>query len=334
MKALIKIVFFCIGCLVIWVMAIASHSEWFGKYSNLFPNIYRYGDLYLQTNMPGFRIKDRKVKPVIHRNEQHTTLTIVGDSYTQHFDSSYFSSGIFHFIHYNSIPDTIAPLDTHQRNIIIIECTERHARMRFANSSFFVTGQKIPVKRAAEVELLTENHLQPLLTHYDWQLPFKELKTAIYLNVFDRFSEMVAKPGKEGRLYLKVTLEPNEMGSSFQPIDDMEIKRLVENMNKINDSLHRMGFDEVYFTIVPNPASIYKEQNDPPYNHLIERLQNDSSARFKTIDIYESFKKETTSVYKCNDTHWNELGKMIWLIKVNDMIYRSGKGKTSELHNQ
>lgn len=323
MNVFVKFIFFCMGCLIIWVLAIASHSEWFDKYADLFPNMYRYGDLYLQTNMPGFRIKDRKVKPVINRKNQHTTLTVVGDSYTQHFDSSYFSCGTYHFIHYNSIPDTIPPLDTTQRNIIIIECTERHARMRFANSTFLATGKKRFVKRPAEIELLAENQLQALLTHYDWQLPFKELKTRIYLNTFDRFSEMVAKPNEEGRLYLKVTLDPNEMGSSFERIENSEIKRLVENMNKINDSLSEMGFDEIYFTIIPNSASIYRLQKEPPYNHLIERLQTDSSAHFKAIDVYDSFKNTTISVYKCNDTHWNELGKMIWLIKVNKLINRS-----------
>lgn len=322
MKTAIKIILFCLGCSTIWIMVIASHSEWFGKYSSLFPNMYRYGDLYLQTNMPGFRIKDHHVKPVLLNKKVNTTLTIVGDSYTQHFDSSFFSSGSYRFIHFNSIPDTIQRPDRSKRNILIMECTERHARRRFGDRKFLVAGKKSVVKRAPEITLLTETHLQSLLTHYDWQLPFKELKTHIYLHWFDRFSSLVSKPD-DGRLYLKETIDPEKQESSFNPISDAEIKMMVKNANAITQDLHELGFQEVYITIIPSPASIYKKENITSYNHLIERMQNDPSANFNSIDVYQDFLRETTSVYKCNDTHWNELGKMIWLIKVNRIINKA-----------
>ena len=91
------------------------------------------------------------------------------------------------------------------------------------------------------------------------------------------------------------------------------------NLNTISKELKQIGFDDVYISIIPNAASIYKT-NYLPYNHLIERIQNDSAVHFKFIELYKPFIQQQHSVFLCNDSHWNELGKMIWLLQVNAII--------------
>jgi len=275
------------------------------------------------SNMPGYRVKKTKeVKPKITHQNKETTLTIIGDSYTQHFDSDCFSSGDYHFIHWDAIPDTVASLDSTKKNILIVESTERYIRWRFTKNHLMTVGTKAPVsisKESPPTNLLAEKNLQYLLNNFDWQLPFKELKTLINLHVFNKFSLMVARPDASGRLYLSETVEPNHHSSSFVNVPDTEIKDMVTNLNTISKELKQIGFDDVYISIIPNAASIYKT-NYLPYNHLIERIQNDSAVHFKFIELYKPFIQQQHSVFLCNDSHWNELGKMIWLLQVNAII--------------
>jgi hypothetical protein len=323
MKLFFKLAFFLFGCLIIFIMAIASNSDWFDKYEHCFPSAVRYGDLYFQTNTPGYAAESKRVKPILTSKNSKTTLTIVGDSYTQGFDSLDFSAGTYHFIHWNSLQDTLPALDSNKRNIIIIETSERFIRQRFVNHNHLYVEKESNAKArktTTEIKLLAENNLQYLLTYFDWQLPFKEQKSSIYLHWFDRFSPLVTKPDSSGRLYLKETIDPELLSSSFNSVSDAEIQNLVKDLNTINNELYRIGFDEVYMSFIPNPASIYKTNNPIPYNRLIERIQKNPSVLFKTIDVLAVFQKQKTAVFKFNDSHWNELGKMIWILKVNQYI--------------
>ena len=100
MKRFFKIIAFLIGCIFIFLIAIGTSPVLLKKFDRYFPNPFRYGDLYMLSNMPGYRVKKTKeVKPKITHQNKETTLTIIGDSYTQHFDSDCFSSGDYHFIH-------------------------------------------------------------------------------------------------------------------------------------------------------------------------------------------------------------------------------------------
>ena len=321
MKLFLKLISFTIGCCIIVILAVAGNSKWLDASAKYIPSPYRYGDLYLLSSMPGYKIKIQStIKSPVTTQNKNTTLTLIGDSYSDKFDSTLFNSGSYHFIHWDNIPDTIPALDGNKKNILIIETTERSVRWRFTKNNLLTIGKKMePTTQVSDIELSAEVNLQYMLTHLDWELPFKELKASIYLKYFDKFNEMVSKPDGSGRLYLNETLDPGNSFSSFNPVDDTEIKSLVENLDATSAQLSALGFDEVYVSIIPNAASIYK-RSDLPYNHLIERIQQHPEVKFKYIDVYGSFKKEKNSVFLCNDSHWNDLGKMIWLIKTNNLL--------------
>ena len=326
MKTALKIIAFLLGCIFVFLLAIGSNSAWMSKFESSFPNPYRYGDLYMLSNMPGYRVKNNKiVKPIIHHKNSETALTVIGDSYTQHFDSSFFSAGEYRYIHWNSIPDTVA-IDTNKKNILIIESAERYIRWRFIKNSLLSIGtkNKTPDTESNTVKLLAEENLQFMLTNFDWGMSFKELKTGIYLKAFNRFSKTVEKPDGSGRLFLSETIDPDNNASAFTKIPDTEIKELVLNLNQVSNQLKQIVFDEVYISIIPNAATIYKT-NGLPYNQLIPRIQNDPDTHFKFIELLTPFQKEQHAVFLCNDSHWNELGKMIWLQHVNTIINKPYK---------
>ena len=321
MKRILKIIAFLVGCMFVFLLAIGSSSALMTKFESCFPNPYRYGDLYMLSNTPGFRIKHSPiVKPIITNKKTETALTIIGDSYTQHFDSSFFSSGTYNYIHWNAIPDTVT-LDSNKINILIIESAERYIRWRFIKKTLLSIGTN-NTKQSSEpnvIKLSAEENLQFMLNNFDWELSFKELKTNIQLTLFDRFSKTVAKPNGSGRLFLSETTDPENTASSFIQIPDSEIKELVSNLNAVTNQLKEIGFDKVYISIIPNAVTIYNTEN-LPYNQLIPRIQNDTNVHFKFIDLLQPFTKEQHAVFLCNDSHWNELGKMIWLKQVNSII--------------
>lgn len=320
MKYLIRLLCFLIGLLIIFIMAIASNSNWLNACEEYIPSPYRYGDLYFLSNMPGFKIK-RPPKPQAEHisHNGNTTLTIIGDSYVAGTDSSFFSSESYRFINWDEIPFNIPALDVNKKNIIVIESAERYVWWRLIKNNLLNISVNMPQTHAANIELAAESNLQYMLTYFDWEFTFKELKTRIYLYCFDKFPPMVAKPDGSGRLYLSETVDPNNQSSSFRHIDEAEIYSIVQNLNTVQEQLLGLGFNEVYIAIIPNPSSLYKKSAFP-YNHLIERIQKHSEIKFKCIDVYSLFKKETKSLYHINDSHWNDFGKTIWLSKLNSAI--------------
>jgi hypothetical protein len=322
MKTILKLLSFILGLFIVFLIAIASNSEWQKTYTKYFPNPYRYGDLYLFSNMPGYRVKLKHLQPILPGPIKNTnsTLTIIGDSYLDGLDSSFFYPIKYRFIHWDRMPDTIPALDRTKKNILIIESTERAVRWRFTGNNLLTIGTKSPKAiEKSSVKLLAEDNLQYMFTHLDWELPFKELKTLINLHYFDKFSPLVSKPDGTGRLYLEATINPENQASSFNPVGDPEIERIVENLNKINDELNACGFDEIYISIIPNAATIYKKA-EQPYNHLIERIEQHPDAKFGFIDIYQPLKQEKNSVFHFNDSHWNPLGKTLWILKIKRLL--------------
>lgn len=322
MKTVLKILSFTVGCFIILLMAVASNSKWMGQSEKHFPNPYRYGDLYLLSSMPGFRSKgEPDLIPPNRQKNDSITLTVIGDSYVDGFDPEFFAAD-YRCFSWGEIPRKISPLDPNKRNILIVECTERNIRWRFLNTDILSIGtnpQQIHEEGGGNIELAAEDNLQFMLTHQEWQLPFKELKTSIYLNCFDKFSPMVDKPDGNGRLYLKETVDPESAASGFNAVSEEEIKKIVESLNQICREHRALGFDEVYISLVPNTSSLYKKTN-LPYNHLIERIEESPEAEFECIDVYKTFITKNKSLYHINDTHWNSSGKAIWLEKVDSLL--------------
>lgn len=322
MKLLIKITGILTGSLIIFVIALSSNSQWFDKFILHMPNPYRYGDLFLFSDMPGYKIRvdTNKIRPPVRVTNNHIALTVIGDSHMLHFDSLSFNAGEYHFIHWNDIPAPIPPPDSQKTNILVIETTERYCRERLIKDKLIYPGAKKRVTaEEAQIKLSAEDNLQFVLTNMDWAIPFKELKTFISLKLFDKFDSRVAKPDGSGRLFLEETIHSEKSSSCYNPVSDSEIIELVDTLNIIYENVKGMGFDRVYLSIIPNSASIY-HHSDLPYNNIIERIQGHPNLKMPYIDAYQTFKNQSNSVFYCNDSHCNNLGRTLWLAKVNSAL--------------
>lgn len=322
MKLIIKIFSFLFGCYIIYIIVIASHSKWFESFCNNMPSPYRNGDLYLFSNMPGYRmpLNRKMVRTPVKFHENNISLTIVGDSYMRDFDSASFFPYDYRFIHWNNVPDTIQPLDNTKTNILIIETAERYCRWRLSKENIIFIGEKKQLKTEKnEIKLNAEDNLQYIVTSQDWVLPFKELKTYIYLNCFDKFDERVAKPDGKGRLYLEETINSEKNTSSYNYVSEIEIDSIVNKINIMSNNAQKIGYKKVYISIIPNASSLYLPIN-LPYNHLIERIQNNKNLKVPFIDAYGILKKQKVPVFYNNDSHWNMDGQIVWLANTMSII--------------
>jgi len=322
-KKIAKIFAFITGLLIIAIMFIVSYSKWFNEATLFIPSPYRYGDLYYFSNMPGFRSKtiDHKknkfVNPV-----SNIRLTIIGDSYMNGITKENFKTQEYDALDWGYIPDTIPQIDTSKTNILILETTERYARWRLRRRYLIYLGNKNNSVPKHEIKLNAEDNLQYLLTNFDMMNRVKEIKSYMYLALFNRFDSRIAKPNGAERLYLNETIDENLITSSYSHIDDAEIDEIVKNLTLVKGDALYQGYDEVYFSIIPNAASIYN-YNQKKYNHLIERIHNHDSLKMKFINAYQLLSESKNNVFHYSDSHWNTLGSQLWLDEVNNTISSS-----------
>src|ERR1700746_1180979 len=130
MERIVKITSFITGCFFIFLLITGSYSNWFDAFEKYVPSPFRYGDLYLASNIPGYRINVSPIKleSPIHVKNKNISLTIIGDSYLSDLDSTFFSAGEYHFIHWNDVPAVISKPDRNKKNIVIMELAERFTR--------------------------------------------------------------------------------------------------------------------------------------------------------------------------------------------------------------
>lgn len=322
MKILLKIVAFIVGLVMMLFLVICSNKELFKVYSDWIPNPYRYGDLYFFSNLPEFRSNTKEAFECESKCEAgNSFLTIIGDSYTRSLESSNFDSGAYQFYHWDNVPLKTPLLRQVNRNVIVVATTERYCRWRLLCDSLFTSTVLASEQKPAQKEsLLCDEELKFLLTNHDFILPIKELRSTIRYQFFQTVDERVAFPDNSGRLYLGETIDSSKNASSYQIVSDAEILRLQNNLIKLNQQLHEQGYDEVYFSIIPNAASIYRDAAH--YNHLIERIENIHNEEIHFIDLYGEMKSSTENCFLVNDSHWNNHGKRILVDRVNALLCR------------
>jgi hypothetical protein len=116
---------------------------------------------------------------------------------------------------------------------------------------------------------------------------------------------------------LKETVSKQSRSSSHAELTTVKINNVVIMLNNVYQHYKADGFDEVYLSIIPNPASILQPQL---YNGLIPAVQHSPLLQMKCIDIYTPFTKTKEEVYRHGDTHWNNKGMMMWVDEVNKVI--------------
>lgn len=312
--------------LVLWVGGLSSTVSHWLYTVGIIVDDYRYGDLYRISALSQFK----DVQPVCspsHRASDTASahLYIIGDSFSEEqrigredFRVSYYKRVKWDF------PKRIQ-LDTAKRNVLILETVERHFREHFAQPVDDLIVEKdttlTPASKRSWWQWLNEDfhrsdveeRLASTLFSQDWAFWFKELKASITLNWFDRASAGVSLSRDYRNIFLDFDTDTTRKKlSSFVDFPDVEARMLVDSINSTADRYRKLGFDEVYLSIIPNKASIL-EPNRGQYNHLIERIQKDPLLRVKAIDVYSSFKAARQSPYLKGDTHWNCMGRSLWL---------------------
>ncbi|MCW3122628.1 MAG: hypothetical protein JWQ38_2120 [Flavipsychrobacter sp.] len=278
----------------------------------------------------------------IFNGVKHTALYIHGDSYTRFIKDTEQFAGLssYHFIDRNR--GGTFHLDTTQKNILIIEISERYLRNYFSNldifSNFSEAGNDGPTSSSLLKEITPRlsyasfpgnikldsifnvninQNLQFNLFNYQFIMPMFGCKAAINYYLFHRASGDVVISADKKFLFLKETVSVDDKSSSYSPLPADEVSAIVERFNTIYDHYKQAGFNEAYLSIIPNSATINQPEG---YNNLIPAIQNDPQLKIKVIDVYTPFTMSQELVYQTGDTHWNRKGLKIWLDIVNKKL--------------
>lgn len=154
---------------------------------------------------------------------------------------------------------------------------------------------------------------------YKFMDRIKLFKASATYHFFGRASGDVVVSENGEYLFLRQTVAPHDILSSYAPVAKEELSRLVHQFNTVYDHYKMDGFDEVYLSIIPNPATILQPQY---YNHLIPFLQKDPSLKMPVIDLYSTFANDAdpSGLYRLGDTHWNNKGLQTWIRMVNNTL--------------
>ncbi len=321
------------------------HEMWWGEHQN------NYGDLTKISYLDDIKIfqtpKDYTfTKPADSSSPKNIDLYLWGDSYTE--DIPTFAFAHVNAYHYgrNRHGGLGYKLDKTRRNILILETAERYVRSDYGDFGIYTLVKKKekatslaypivqPMKNYALLgvgikmdDLFNPNinqNLEYLLFNLNLMNPPRKLKANLNYYCFNRGSgnAVIAKDGQH--LFLKETVEPNSIYSSYEPFSDTMASRYAANLAQIYQHYLAEGFDEVYFAIIPNPATLLQPAN---YNNLIPVLENHPARKIPVISLYTQLKQSPgpRQYFRAGDTHWNNKGIQMWLAMVNEILAQESK---------
>ncbi|TDW96171.1 hypothetical protein [Dinghuibacter silviterrae] len=252
---------------------------------------------------------------------KNVDLYVYGDSYVMYVpDSAFGPIRRYHFGRrdYTDLDDT---LDRHQRNILIIENSERFMRLVYRNLAIFdhVRAAYAGIDVRLFNPVINQN-LEFNLFSYTGLAPLRTFKADLTYTLFHRASGDVTLSDNGRYLFLTRTVLAQDDLSSYAPVPTPELTLLEANMDSTYRHYKRAGFDEVYFSIIPNPVTILQPRD---YNGLIPALHQYAAAHgIPVIDVYTPFTKakDPARLYRIGDTHWNNKGLQVWLATVNHLL--------------
>lgn len=318
MKKALK--YFCLFLLIlVWV------NGWFGSFHRklfawgVFPDDFRYGDLYRLSLLPDYKSKKSTCLRYCESgncNKLDLNLYALGDSFLEpaRIDSTDFAVKHYHYTHWEETFSV--SLDTTQKNILLVESVERnildHFKTEIAN---IATAPPIDNAKGFDTrswQFTVEERIERLLFSNDIALFFKELKALLNYKLFNRKASQISlSPGDE-HIFLALDTDASQPHSSFYPVNQTDLDGIVNALNGNYDKFKAMGFDEVYLSLIPNKTSILAPTMGE-YNHLIELIQNRKDLKIKVIDVFTTMKQEPLKMYDRGDTHWSCEGREIWL---------------------
>jgi hypothetical protein len=300
-----------------WDNTYKDNRDWYRIYHS------PWGDLVAQANMDGME-KFREPKLYSYSRPSHCSggnvaLFIFGDSYTRDIPDSAFCNisnyknervtGEFNFV----------PV-AGKKNVLILEMTERNIRSILHSRIDFMQAPAANVSMAGEERksygAFVNKNLDYLLFRFNFLNPVKFLKGKMNYTLFER-GDGNSVLSDDGRyLFYKPTVLNTGIYSSYAPLHDTEVTYVARKLNNIYTNFRKMGFKEVYLSVIPSPASILQPVG---YNRLIPLLQSNPDLRIKVIDIYKPYSSSShpEAYYRLGDTHWNNNGMHLWLDMVN-----------------
>jgi hypothetical protein len=319
--------------------AVASYR--YDNNSVLAVDKYRYGDLYGMSFLPEYKRPGdfhqlmkglpSEITPVPFDAPRTANIYAMHDSYLYHLSDSLLC-GAATVTHVSPLfPDVKVPsLDPNTKNILIIETVER--RIRFFADTSWVFGQ-FPPPATRQDSLHTVKHaikswfFNPSINanlafnFFDniFVTPLREAKATINLHLFGRLNNAVSIAADGSYLYYRETVDTAAATSSFKPVTEEEIERITHALNAIYRHFRTIGFDQVYFSIIPNPVTIVKSEHFT-YNNLIPRIQENKHLLMPTIDVFSAFMNTDAQVFFTTDSHWNRNGFQLWLNEVNRVL--------------
>jgi hypothetical protein len=314
-----------------------EHDEWWGVHHPVEGDLVGMSYLYYEKKLCG------GVDYSMHGKECHqkekVKLLLWGDSYTYKIKDSAFpcaSTYLFGRRHFQTLKYT---LDTSRKNILVLEVTERDVLEYFSNSSIFDYLKKNDEDKVEDIPAVPESteenkwsvdfwisklfnpvinsNIEYNLFNYNVLSAPRKIKALLNYHCFKRASGNVVVSSDKNYLLLKETVDKQGRSSSYAKVDSETINNTVYTLNNVYEHYKADGFDEVYLSVIPNPATILQPQQ---YNGLIPALQTNPQLQMKCIDIYTPFKKNKEDTYRHGDTHWNSIGMSMWVDEVNKAI--------------
>ena len=306
---------------------------------------YNYGDLYGLTYIKPFKMpRDTRFVdiPKLQTDSLTYKLHIIGDSYLYSFFSmnpGYFEkTAEVEFVRWT--PPTVPfRLAKDKKNILLIECVERnfrnlvqlreirnriepplssHLESHKGGKFAFFGRINAHIKNMLYHPTL-ESNLDFLLFNLGIWTPWKELKSSLNFYIFGRLDNDVRVSKNWKQLYLTETVDPEKVGSSFYPTSDEEVGAYVAQLNEVQTYFKSKGYDQIIFSIIPNPVAVLNTENKPT-NQILARIAKHPNWKGILVDPSLRLQKNAKENFFPSDSHWNQRGAAIWLGQLNETL--------------
>jgi hypothetical protein len=305
-----------------WHNTHGGDREWYMIYHS------PWGDLVSQANLDNekkyLERKNYTYDRPVGCGKGNVALYILGDSYTRDIPDSVFCN--VSSLEKSRVTQacTFRPKQG-VKNVLIIEMTERYVRELLHVTKDFSTPPPANSSAAGggvkSYAAFMNRNLEYLLFHFNVMNTIRRSKASLVLNWFGRGSGNSVLSKDRKHLFFKSTVAPNGRFSSYSTVSDSEVVFCVRKMNFIYDHFKAEGFDEIYFSFIPNPATILQPEG---YNGLIPRIQMSLSQRVKVFDLFSVFSTSENPdiLYRKGDSHWSNYGMHIWIEMVNSELVK------------
>lgn len=306
---------------------------------------FQYGDLYNKTNLAQFRDENFHALDRLDSTDlpsqkaKGVHLYTLGDSFTD-IDTSFYAGekNVHVWITYGS---AVTRLNPDKRNILVIEVIERLLQQRMKDSTWRMyvdnalvdsaSAARQPGRQsAAQPPLMASlmgyrfapqinNRLEFLFFNNPLALRAKEIKAAILLNWFGR-TPGARLSNDQQEVFYDIEVDTTSELSSFRHLSYAVIDTTVHKLNLIHDHYKKMGFDEVYISLIPNKSSVMAPKLGA-YNRQIERIERHPLLKPAVLSVVDTLSAHP-DWYHHGDGHWNKYGKRFWLRQVNGLTNR------------